>query len=1376
MSGWASRFRAAQLRLKVRQGNENPWFRQPRRGSMQTPSPVSFRFHLVAAILFLSSALASAQTTNVVPRITQAIDETKLTTLRGNTHPLARPQFDRGAAPPSLPMERMLLVLQRSAQQELVLDTLLQQQQDPSSPHFHQWLTPQQFGQQFGPSDQDIQTITSWLQSHGFQVGGASNGRTVIEFSGTAGQVQDAFHTTIHQYAVNGDLHWANSSDPQIPAALAPVVAGVVTLHNFPRTPMHRFVGLLARDKSGGLRERMGLASPAVPLYTVDAICGLNRTPCYSVAPYDFATIYNVLPLWNAGIDGTGQTIAIVAESDINVQDFTSFRAATGLPTVTLNTIENGSDPGIIAPQPDETEADIDTQWAGAVAKGATLDLVVSGTTNTTLGVDLSAEYAVDNNVAPILSVSYGICEFFLGTAGNQFYSALWQQAAAEGITVSVAAGDSGSAVCDRNAGTQGPAQFGLSVSGFSSTLYNVAVGGTDFNDLQNPTTYWNPTNNPTTLASVQSYIPEMTWNDSCTNQEVISFLGLATAEASCNSGNAQSDGFVILAGGSGGASNCTTSDGQNESSCSSGYPKPLWQTGPGVPNDGARDVPDISLFAADGLNASFYVICEVDISDYPLCGNNSGTGFDFLPIGGTSVAAPAFAGIMAMVDQKTGSRQGNANYLLYQLATQAGASCNSSNGAGANCVFYDVTNGTNAMPCAAGSPNCSISTTGDQVGVLSSNDTPAYNARAGYDLATGLGSVNVANLVNQWATFSSSLKQSSTALTINGGNAANVTHGQPVSFSASVTAVAPATGTPTGNLSLIANTGSSGQESVQSFALSNGSVSSSTSVLPGGSYAVTAYYPGDGTFATSSSSPGVDVTVNPEPSATTVQVFTINQNGNSIPFSSGAYGAQIVYFRANVAGQSGQGTPTGTVSFSQTVNGTTTNVTGDPFPLNSQGYTMTPLPNHYYVFPAPGAYSLAANYSGDASFNTSSSAVNLTITKAQTNTSTNLIGCAVGPTQCTVILGSQITVEAAINNGSLAGAALPSGTDSLYVNGVQVGSPVPVDSSEVPPQASFAAGQFSLGANSITVQYSGDANYAGSTSPAVSVNAIISTNVALTASASTIQAGQSITFTAQVTADQAGGPALTGTVQFSNNGSNLGNPVNLSNGQAQVTTTSLPVGLDEITAGYSGNTDYGSSADVIPITVNGSGANPSFIVTANPATVTIPSPGQSGSTALTFTGQNGFSSNGNVTIAATASGLPSEASCAFRAGTTVNIATNGAAMATLNCSTTAPSSAAPVWRIRPEVSGRGTNVAALSFACLLAFMLLALSYRRQQRRWTVALLLAACVLVFTASCGGGSGGGGGGNPGTPVGTTNPTISVTINGVTESVNITLTVQ
>jgi len=483
---------------------------------MRIRSRISARLHLTVAVLLLAPTFASAQTNTVAARITQAVDETKRTILYGNTHPLARPEFDRGAAPSSLPMQRMLLVLQRSAEQESALETLLEQQQDASSPNFHKWLTPQQFGQQFGPPDQDIQTITSWLQSHGFQVANVSNGRTVIEFSGTAGQVQEAFHTAIHKYSINGEEHWANSSDPQIPSALMPVVAGINTLYNFPRQPMHHLGGEFSRS------EQMGKLEPTPSsFFTFGGLhCGVPGLDCYGMGPYDFATIYNVAPLWTASpaIDGTGQTIAVVGESDVNLQDIRNFRNIFGLAANDPQVIVNGTDPGTVSG--DETESDLDLEWTGAVAKSAQIDFVISQSTEASLGVDLSAQYIVDNDLASVLSESYGICELFLGNAGNQFYNQLWQQAAAQGITALVATGDSGSAVCDRNARTNGPAQFGLSVSGFSSTPYNIAVGGTDFNDLTNASTYWSATNSvppgapagtPATVSAL-SLIPEITF------------------------------------------------------------------------------------------------------------------------------------------------------------------------------------------------------------------------------------------------------------------------------------------------------------------------------------------------------------------------------------------------------------------------------------------------------------------------------------------------------------------------------------------------------------------------------------------------------------------------------------------------------------------------------------------------------------------------------------------------------------------------------------------------------------------------------------------------------------------------------------------------
>src|SRR5579859_1837768 len=419
-------------------------------------------------------------------RIQQPIDETRRIVLQGNTHPLARPEFDMGTAAADLAMDRMLLVLKRGNEQEVVLHHFLDEQQTRTSTSYHRWLTPEQFGKEFGPSESDLQTVVSWLQYHGFAITSASRGRTVIEFSGTAGQVRETFHTTIHRYMVNGKGQWANATDPEIPSALAPVVAGVASLHNFGRQPMHH-INSAFQSRAHGRDSTVHPSPTPISQIATGGACGLFAIPCNFIGPYDFATIYNVLPLWNATspIDGTGQIIAIVGQSDIYPQDFANFRQDFGLPPGNLNIIYNGLPPAKLASQGDELESDLDVEWSGAVAKGATVDLVASVSTNSTAGVDLSALYIVDNNLAPVMSESYGACELAMGTAGNLFYSQLWQQAAAQGISVFISSGDSGAATCDRYHGSiPQPAQGGLAVNGIASTPFNVAVGGTDFNDF----------------------------------------------------------------------------------------------------------------------------------------------------------------------------------------------------------------------------------------------------------------------------------------------------------------------------------------------------------------------------------------------------------------------------------------------------------------------------------------------------------------------------------------------------------------------------------------------------------------------------------------------------------------------------------------------------------------------------------------------------------------------------------------------------------------------------------------------------------------------------------------------------------------------------
>src|SRR5271170_7047900 len=556
---------------------------------------------LPVALFLAAYATPSAQSQLPAPRsrILQAVDDTHLTILSGNTHPLARAEFDQGALADATPLRRMVLVLQRSSEQESALQQLVDQQQDGSSSMYHQWLTPESFGAAFGPSDRDLSTVTTWLSGHGFANIQVNAGRTLIEFSGTAGMVHSAFHTSMHRYAVQGEQHLANASDPHIPTALAPVVSGVASLNNFPRRAASHKIGNFRHDTTTNqtipLPEQV--SGKALPAFTISS----GGIAVYGVTPYDFATIYNVLPLWNAStpIDGTGQTIAIVGQTDINPADFVNFRKLFNLPlgntatptgTQFLNIIYNGPNPGVLST--DEGEADIDTQWSAAVAKGATIDYVVSQSTEVMQGTDLSAIYIVDNNLAPIMSYSYGQCELYLGTSGNAFYKNLWQQAAAQGITVLVASGDTGAAGCDTADDTG--ASYGLGVNGLGSTPYNISVGGTDFYTSQGGAAFWNTTNSSTTQASAKGYIPEAPWNESCTNSvfAISRVFSGQTTEQICNSGVAFADGLLSVVGGGGGASSCIKSDGSSPSSCKGSYGKPSWQTGAGVPSDGARDIP----------------------------------------------------------------------------------------------------------------------------------------------------------------------------------------------------------------------------------------------------------------------------------------------------------------------------------------------------------------------------------------------------------------------------------------------------------------------------------------------------------------------------------------------------------------------------------------------------------------------------------------------------------------------------------------------------------------------------------------------------------------------------------------------------------------
>jgi subtilase family serine protease len=995
---------------------------------------------------------------NVPALVTRPIDNSVRTVLKGNVHPLARATFDRGEVSPSMPLHRMLLVLKRSDQQETALRSLIENQQYKKSSSYHQWLTPQQFGAQFGPSDADVAAVVNWLTSSGFEVTSVSNGRTVIEFNGTAGQVKQSFGTALHRYVVNGEEHLANASDPSIPTALAPVLAGVNSLHNFLKKAQNVYVGKYSAKTRQLTPARPNLTYP-------DAnVCGGN---CYALGPYDFANIYDLIPLWSATptpVNGSGVTIAIVGRTDINPDDAPAFWSLFGLdgtnaPQPTLNIITNGPDPGFNG---DEPEADIDTQWSGAVAPGATIDYVNSLTTETEDGIDLSALYIVDNNVAPIMSESYGACELAMGLGGVDFYSAIWEQAAAQGITVMVSTGDNGAAGCDDPNGPvteeeSGGYYDGLAVNGIASTWFNVAVGGTDFNQYDNWTTYWNSSNAATTQQSVKNntYIPEIAWNDSCTNPLWVTLGWGANAEAVCNNSDL---GDIYPSGGSGGES--------------AYWPTPTWQTGIPNPSDNARDMPDVSLFASNGFVSSFYLICQSDASASGSCDVTS-PDTDLQGYGGTSVASPAFAGIMALVNQKTGSLQGNANLNLYNLLSKQPN------------AFHDVAVGsTIAMPCYTGSTGCLTNIGSDPIGITAtSSSVVAWPTRTGYDLATGLGSVDAANLVNNWnkATFT----PSTTTLTLNSGNPVNVTHGSAVAVTVTV-APQSGTGTPTGDVSLLVNP-KPGQSGIDGFTLSGGTVSGeNTILLPGGTYKVIAHYGGDTTFGGSYSSPSSNVTVTAENSSVFMPglVTGVDSNDNPTYSTSVVYGTGFFYdylLRADVLNNAGDSCrtsaiacPTGTITFKD--NGTA--LDGGSFALNSAGYT-----EDQNVQLTGGNHTLNASYSGDSSYKTSSLSTAVAVTPAPTSVSVS------APTSANVNQSFTVTATVSSSDGSYGVA--PTGTVTFFANGTTLGTASTTPTNGDPYTGTTASLGASLttsiataGTYSITASFTtGDGNYSSQSS-----------------------------------------------------------------------------------------------------------------------------------------------------------------------------------------------------------------------------------------------------------------------------------------------------
>jgi hypothetical protein len=1040
----------------------------------------------MAGALLCSSALLGspelqAQSSRIAPRITTDVNESSLATLKGNVPRLARAEYDQGEASPATQLTHIRLVLSRSSEQQAALDEYLAELQDKSSPNYHKWLTPEEFGQLYGPADSDIAALVAWLQSHGLTVETISKGRTNIAFSGTVSQVEEAFHTSIHSFqTAGGRQFFSNTTDPQIPSALAGVVKGVAHLNTI--QPRPQFVP----GSAGKFNPESSRLEPVSAVSANEArpnlTTGSGTSYFLYIVPGDAATIYDTPNSYNANFSsgtsytGAGVKIGIGGDATISasiVADYRSvFLGNSTQPILNYCTSSSScstSSSGTRIGTTDSDEAYIDTELSGGMAPGAAIYYYASA--DLTTGI----EAAIDANVVDIFSLSFGDCEQNMGTSGNAQINSLWEQAAGQGITVTVSSGDSGSAGCDYS-GSQ--ASGGLQVSGYASTPYNIAVGGTDFYALTNSFSTYVSTSqgsSSTYYRTALKYIPESTWNDSTTNNTTIS--------ANVTSKSSDPMGANIWAG-SGGASSCATGSG---ATCA-GYSKPSWQTGAGVPSDGKRDIPDVSLMAGNGNTPATWLVCSADTTKYDNqtvtenCTTQSDGYFFFVGYGGTSTSAPTFAGILAMVEQKAGGRLGQAAKELLQLYTMA-------NGAHASAIFHDVTVGNISVPCKSSSLNCGPNGSGGAY------FESGYNTTTGYDLATGLGSVDATQLVNDWGTSTSLATATVTVTpTLN-----PVTTVESLSVQVSVSG---SSGTPTGTVTLSGGGYTSAAETIGVSPCT--SASSCTFTVPAGSLAIgtdtlTVTYSGDSIYAATNKT--ATVTVNGLTAAVTInQPASISSN-------------QPLTVTGTVTGTAAGEWPTGTVTL--TGGGYTSTATALTEQSSTVGQYSITIPANSL---SAGSDTLTVTYNGNPVYDagaTGTTTVTVTTVTVQTPTVT------VTPASGSIDSSQSLNVTVAV--AGVSGYPAPTGTVTLasgsYSSGAQtlgVGSCTAASCVITIPANSL---NNSLGGSSdtLTATYSGDLSYySGSGTAIVTVTSSVF-SVSATTPAASIAPGASTTSTVTV-------------------------------------------------------------------------------------------------------------------------------------------------------------------------------------------------------------------------------------------------------------------
>jgi hypothetical protein len=1129
-------------------------------------------------------------------RVTRKVENSVRTTLRGHVSGALRKAQDLGRLDSSTPAEHLVMVLQSSDAQKAELRRVLDEQQDSRTANYHQWITPEDFGAHFGLADADIAQVSTWLQSQGFTVEDVAKGKRLLHFSGTTGQIEKAFKTEMHSYQVNGEAHVSNNSEISVPTALHPVIAGV-SLNNFFRKghmgPVRRL-----RDATLG------------PLYT-------SSSTTHYVGPWDFATIYNTFPLLNAGITGAESSIAVVGRSDILLSDVQTYRQLFDLPVNDPIFIHAGQDNGI---EPgDDGESDLDVEISGGIAPNAKVYFVIGTPTFLVDGITNSIQYIVENNTADIMSISYGSCEAVEGTGGVAFTTQAFEQAAAQGISVFVAAGDNGPAQCDNS--NDNFETGGYAVGSESATPYNVSVGGTEGYETTNTATYWSATTEVTSPywgLSALTYPPETPWNeakgaDKTSTASGLSGLwsgsggisafqlqpswqrgpGVPSSDPTLTGGNWVTSytitnpgaGYttaptVTFTGGgcagepqatstiSGGAVtgltflyyssttppsrgqgiDCTSAPTVAFTAAPSGGTTatatvtvgPMQDPAPlitGVPH---RYTPDLSLNAASGHDATLF--CSEGVCEFTTSGNTT-TLVDAGLVGGTSVAAPSMAGIQALINQANGGRQGAPNYIYYALAAaQSTTNCNSSLPplASSNCAFHDITYGDNLV---CGTSTCTT-TTGTKIG---------FQAAVGYDLASGLGSVNAANLSSQWK----NVVFNSTNTTLNLSKTTGIAQGTPVTISGTV-APGSSSGTPTGDVAFILSQGAFGQtvnvdtgawsgSGTGAYAtLNGGSYTATVSNLPAGTYTLTARYGGDQTYASSLSAP-VAVTVGPGNSQVVITPEWFNDTVTcSLNYVNSYTYGQFAWIPAAVTATSGSGVPTGTVIF--TVDGTP--YATEKLDPQGNGYlaagtlATTSCLYDYMFAQSPtltgGIHVIGATYSGDGTFSPATATpVTITVNKLT-------IGGTVSTGATLIVSGASVPLTAAYTASSLTGISTQSSGPTGTVTFTDTTTSTVLGTATVNPTVSFSGNTYTFaanaaitttaittsGAHSIVATYSGDSNFNPATSGVltITVGTPAATATVVTSNANPTTLNGRPTLTATVT----GTPAVTsGTVSF---------------------------------------------------------------------------------------------------------------------------------------------------------------------------------------------------------------------------------------------------